>query len=145
MHSFRPEFLAVRSLELVAILADCNNEGISRGALFRQLGNILSLFPPPLEQRLMVLNEAWKTINTITDVADYVSCVELWSQYVAANFDSSIVNKFLGDILLRVIPKRAFEKRYAELQGMVDKIVTNITDFEGLMAMVSCTNALVSG
>lgn len=140
MHSFRPEFIAARSLDLVSILADSNNEGITRGALFRQLGNILSLFPPPLEQRLMVLNEAWKTINTITNIADYVSCVELWSQYVAANFDSSIVNKFLGDILVRVTQKRAFEKHYAELQGIVEKVVTHIVDFEGLMAMVSYDN-----
>jgi len=137
MHSFRPEFLAIRSLDLVAILADSASEGITRGALFRQLGNILSLFPPPIDQRLMVLNEAWKTINTITNVGDYVSCVELWSQYVAANFDSDIVNKFLGDILIRVTQKRAFERYYPELQGLVDKIVTNIRDFEGLMAMVS--------
>lgn len=140
MHSFRPEFLAARSFDMVAILADATNEGITRGALFRQLGNILSLFPPPLDQRLMVLNEAWKTINTITNVSDYVSCVELWAQYVAANFDSTIVNKFLGDILIRVTQKRAFERHYAELQGIVDKIVTNIRDFEGLMALVSSSD-----
>lgn len=138
MSSFRPEFLALRSLDLVSILADSSNEGITRGALFRQLGNILSLFPPPIDQQLMVLNEAWKTINTITNIADYVSCVELWSQYVASNFDSSIINKFLGDILIRVVQKRSFEKHYAELQGVVDKVVANIKDFEGLMAMVSC-------
>jgi hypothetical protein len=137
LHSFRPEFLAVRSLDLVSILADANNEGITRGVLFRQLGNILSLFPPPIDQRLMVLNEAWKTINTITNVSDYVSCVELWSQYVASHFDSDIVNKFFGDILHRVTQKRAFERFYSELQGLVDKVVTNIRDFEGLMAMVS--------
>ena len=137
MHSFRPEFISAKSFDLVSFLADANNEGITRGALFRQLGNILSLFPPPHEQRLMVLNEAWKTINTITNVSDYVSCVELWSQYVAMNFDSAIVNKFLGDILVRVTQKRAFERHYAELQGIVDKIITNIIDFEGLMAMVS--------
>jgi hypothetical protein len=137
MHSFRPEFIAARSLDFVAILADSNNEGITRSALFRQLGNLLSLFQPPLEQRLMVLNEAWKTINTITNIADYVSCVELWAQFVASNFDSSIVNKFLGDILVRVTQKRAFERHYVELQGIVDKVVTNILDFEGLMAMVS--------
>lgn len=136
MHSFRPEFLAVRSLDLVSILADSNNEGITRGALFRQLGNILSLFPPPMDLRLMVLNEAWKTINTITNVGDYVSCVELWSQYVAANFDLEIVNKFLGDILIRVTHRRAFEAHYGELQGVVDKVVANIRDFEGLMALV---------
>lgn len=136
MTSFRPEFLSLRSLDLVSILADANCEGVTRGTLFRQLGNILSLFPPPLEQRLMVLNEAWKTINTITNIADYISCVELWSQYVSANFDSSIVNKFLGDILIRVTLKRAFEKHYAELQGLIDKVVSNTQDFEGLMALV---------
>ncbi|CRK98610.1 CLUMA_CG011946, isoform A [Clunio marinus] len=135
LHSFRPEFLSFHSIELVGILADATNEGISRGALFRQLGNILSLFPPPLDQRLMVLNEAWKTINTITNISDYISCVELWSQYVAANFDTEIINKFLGDILIRVTQKRAFERYYAELQGIVDKIVTNVRDFEGLMVM----------
>lgn len=139
MNSFRPEFLAVRSFSLVSILADSNSEGITRGVLFRQLGNILSLFPPPIDQRLMVLNEAWKTINTITNVADYVSCVELWSQYVAANFECEIVDKFLGDILVKVTQKRAFEKHYAELQGIIDKIVTNIVDFEGLMALVRVT------
>jgi hypothetical protein len=137
MHSFRPEFISSCSFNLVGILADANNEGITRGALFRQLGNILSLFPPPHEQRLMTLNEAWKTINTITNVADYISCVELWSQFVASKFDSAIVNKFLGDILVRVSQKRAFEKHYAELQGIIDKVVSNIVDFEGLMAMVS--------
>lgn len=139
MNSFRPEFLAVRSFSLVSILADSNSEGITRGVLFRQLGNILSLFPPPIDQRLMVLNEAWKTINTITNVADYVSCVELWSQYVAANFECEIVDKFLGDILVKVTQKRAFEMHYAELQGIIDKIVTNIVDFEGLMALVRVT------
>lgn len=142
MQSFRPEFIAVKSLEIVATLADSNYEGITQGALFRQLGNILSLFPPPLDQRLMVLNEAWKTINTITNVADYVSCVELWSQYVSVNFDSSIINKFFGDILVRITQKRAFEKHYGELQGIVDKVVTSNTDFEGLMAMVSWVKCL---
>lgn len=137
LHSFRPEFISTRSLTIVEILADSNSDGVTRGTLFRQLGNILSLFPPPFEQRLMVLNEAWKTISTITNVSDYVSCVELWAQYVSANFDSSIVNKFLGDILTRVGIKRAFERHYTELQGLIDKIVSNIQDFEGLMAMVS--------
>lgn len=137
LHSFRPEFLANRALDLVAILADATNEGITRGTLFRQLGNILSLFAPPSDQHLMVLNEAWKTINTITNVADYVSCVELWSQYVAANFDLDIFNKFLGDILVRVSQKRSFEKHYQELLGIVDKVVSNIRDFEGMMALVS--------
>jgi hypothetical protein len=137
LHSFRPEFITSRAIEFVNILADTSNEGITKGSLFRQLGNIISLFPPPPEQRQSVLNEAWKTINTITNVGDYVSCVELWSQFIAGNFNVDVINKFFGDILVRVTPKRAFEGYYTELQGVVDKTVANVRDFHGLLSMVS--------
>jgi hypothetical protein len=136
LHSFRPEFISLRAIEIVSILADTNNEGITKGSLFRQLGNILSLFPPPLEKRVIVFNDAWKSVNTLTNVEEYVSCVELWSPYIASNFDITTINSFFGDILSRVIPKRAFERFYNELQGIVDKIVSNVTDFHGLLNMV---------
>lgn len=137
MQSFRPEFVSAKALDFVAILSKADNEGFSRGSLFRQLGNILSLFPSPIDERLMVLNEAWKTVNTITNVDDYVSCIELWAKFVAENFDCEIINKFLGDILLRVGQKRAFERHYQELQGLVEKTVMNTKDFEGLLTIVS--------
>lgn len=137
LHSFRPEFITSRAIEFVLILSDTNNEGITKGALFRQLGNIFSLFPPPIEQRVNVFNEAWKTVNTITNVSDYMTCVELWAPFIASSFDIATVNKFFGDILVRVTNKRAFERFYNELQGVVDKTVDNVTDFQGLLSMVS--------
>lgn len=137
LHSFRPEFISLRSIEMVSILADTNNEGITKGSLFRQLGNIVSLFPPPVEQRVLLFNEAWKTISTITNVGDYMSCVELWSQYIASNFDITTLNTFFGDVLSRIVQKRAFERYYNELQGLMDKVVSNVTDFHGLLSMVS--------
>lgn len=137
LHSFRPEFIAARAMEFVMILADTCNEGITKGALFRQFGNIISLFPPPVDQRSIVLNEAWKTINTITNARDYVSCVELWSQFIASNFGIETLNKFFGDVLARVTPKRAFELLYSEMQGIMDKTVTNVRDFYGLLNMVN--------
>lgn len=136
MQSFRPEFISVKALDFVLILSKTDNEGFTRGTLFRQFGNILSLFPCPVDERLMVLNEAWKAINTITNVDDYVSCVELWAKFVAENFDLEIMNKFLGDILQRIGLKRAFERHYQELLGLVEKIVMNTKDFEGLLTIV---------
>lgn len=137
LHSLRPEFITARAVEFVIILSETNSEGITKGALFRQLGNILSLFPPPLEQRVQVFNEAWKTVNTLTNVSDYVSCVELWSPFIASSFDVSTINQFFGDILVRVTLKRAFERYYNELQGVVDKTVSSVKDFQGLLSMVS--------
>lgn len=136
LHSFRPEFITSRAMEFLMILADTSNEGITKGALFRQFGNIISLFPPPPDQRPLVLNEAWKTINTITNVGDYISCVELWAQFIASNFDIDTINKFFGDILARVNLKRAFENHYNELQGIMDKTVSNVKDFHALLIMV---------
>lgn len=136
LHSLRPEFITARALEFVMVLADTNSEGITKGSLFRQLGNILSLFPPPIEQRVNVFKEAWKTVNTITNVSDYIACVELWSPFIASSFDIATVNKFFGDILIRVTLKRAFERFYNELQGIVDKTVSNVKDFQGLLSMV---------
>ncbi|CAG9805529.1 unnamed protein product [Chironomus riparius] len=135
LHSFRPEFISSRSVEMVSILAETNNEGITKGSLFRQLGNIVSLFPPPVEQRVLLFNEAWKTISTITNVGDYMACVELWSQYIASNFDIITLNTFFGDVLTRIVQKRAFERYYNELQGLMDKVVSNVIDFHGLLSM----------
>jgi hypothetical protein len=135
LHSFRPEFISLRAIEIVSILADSNNEGITKGTLFRQLGNIFSLFPPPVEKRVTVFNEAWKSVNTLTNVGEYIQCVELWAQYIASNFDINTINSFFGDILSRVIPKKAYERFNSELQGIMDKTASNVTDFHGLLSM----------
>ena len=137
LQSFRSDFIATHALDFVAILSVTNNDGITRGSLFRLLGNSLSVQPPPLEHRLMVLNEAWKSINTLTNVAEYVNCVEMWTEFVVNNFDLKILNKFLSDVLTHVQRKRAFEQHYQELQSIVDKIVSNTKDFDELFTMVS--------
>lgn len=136
LHSFRPEFISLRGIEIAIVLGDTNNEGITKGILFRQLGNILSMFPPPVDKKVQIFNEAWKSVNAITNVGDYISCVEMWSQYIATNFDINTINSFFGEILTRVLQKRAFERFYNELQGIMDKTVSNVTDFHGLLNMV---------
>lgn len=137
LQAFRPEFIATHALELVAILSTTNNDGITRGSLFRLLGISLGSHPPVPELRLIVLNEAWKTINTLTNVAEYINCVEMWTEFVVKNFDLKILNKFLSDVLTHVQRKRAFENHYQELQSIVDKIVSNTKDFDELLTMVS--------
>lgn len=141
LHSFRPEFITARAIVFVNILANTSDEGITKGALFRQLGNIISLFPPPSDQCSTVFNEARKTINTITNVGDYISCVELWTQFIASNFDVDTINNFFGEIHARVMPKRAFESHYNELQGIMDKTVTNVGDFYSMLSMVRLINS----
>jgi hypothetical protein len=142
LHSFRPEFITSRAMDFVKVIADTNNEGITTGTLFRQLGNIISLFPPPLDERVKTFNEAWKSISTITNISDYMQCIEMWSIFIANNFDISTLNSFFGDIVTRITQKRAFEKHYTELQGIIDKVASNIKDFHGFLSMDNFLPAL---
>lgn len=137
LNSFRHDFIASRSFDFVDLIKAGSGEGITKGSLFRILGQILTNTSPPNDQRLMILNECWKSINTLTNVSEYVNCVEAWTQYVTKYLDLNILNKFLGDILNHVIPKRGFEEHYTELQNIVDKILEDAQDFEGLLMMVS--------
>lgn len=90
MLSFRPSFIASRAMQFVQIIANCTTEGVTKSQLFRSLGISLNLCPPPSDQRVAVLNGAWKTIGTLTHTGEYISCVEPWAQYTSAYFGVSI-------------------------------------------------------
>ncbi|KAJ6635685.1 VPS35 endosomal protein sorting factor-like [Pseudolycoriella hygida] len=133
MTSFKPNFIANRAEKFVTIISNSATEGVTKAQLFRSLGLCLSQCPPPIDQRLSVLTGSWKTIKTLTHVAEYISCVEPWAQYTAMNFNLHEVNNFLGDVLSRLNQNRAFENHYAEMHSIVDKVVTYAKSFEGLL------------
>lgn len=135
LNTFRHDFIKLKANDFVLLITATSGEGINKGTLFRQFGIILTDAVPASDQKLMILNDCWKNINTLTNVAEYINCVEGWTTYVARYFDLKILNKFLGDILNHIIPKRGFEEHYAELQSIVDKILEDTTDFVGLLTM----------
>jgi hypothetical protein len=137
LNCFRHDFIANNAFDFVGLIVQTNGEGITKGSLFRLFGQILTSTSPPSDQRLMILNECWKSINTLTNVKEYINCVEAWTLYVTKYLDLKILNKFLGDILNHIVPKRSFEEHYVELQSIVDKILEDTQDFEGLLMMVS--------
>lgn len=89
--SFKPSFIAARAEKFVSIISNSATEGITKAQLFRSFGQCLSQCPPSAEQKSSVLIGSWKTVSTFTQVAEYITCVEPWSQYIAINFDVSIV------------------------------------------------------
>ncbi|XP_055387781.1 VPS35 endosomal protein sorting factor-like [Condylostylus longicornis] len=133
LSSFKPEFIANRALDLVKILSNCNTEGISKGQLLRNLGVSLNRCPPPQEQRHVVYIAALNMISTFTNPAEYVSCIEMWAQYVAEHFTLQEVNTLLEDIHVRLSQNKIYENYYGQLQSIMDKIVRYSTDFEGLL------------
>ncbi|XP_055636101.1 VPS35 endosomal protein sorting factor-like [Toxorhynchites rutilus septentrionalis] len=135
MHSFRPDFIALRAVQFVDILSTISVEGLSRGQLLRLLGGILSQSPPPIEQRAPVLNAAWRTISAMGNVEEYIQCAEMWTQYTSQHFGLREVNALMGDILYHMTPNRAYERHYHELQVIIDKIASNTQDVHGVLAL----------
>ncbi|XP_017471583.1 PREDICTED: UPF0505 protein CG8202 isoform X1 [Rhagoletis zephyria] len=133
LNSFKPEFIAANALEFVKLLGDSNTEGISKGQLFRALGTNVSGCPPLPEQRLPFLNAAFNTIDTFTDPAEYMNCVEAWAQFITENFPVSVINDLLGTITLRINASRAYEKYYTQLQNVLDKTLQYFKNTESLL------------
>lgn len=87
--------MANRAIQFVNIISGSTTEGITKSQLFRSLAVCLNQCPPMADQRLPVLNGVWKTINTITQPGEYMSCIEPWSQYTSVHFGVSLCSDFV--------------------------------------------------
>lgn len=85
LQAFPHEFISVRALHFANILCKCDTEGYSRAELLRALGLCLNDCPPGPSQLYDVFEYVWKTIQTFTQIGEYVHCMEAWAVYVAAN------------------------------------------------------------
>uniref|UniRef100_A0A336MF00 CSON000709 protein n=1 Tax=Culicoides sonorensis TaxID=179676 RepID=A0A336MF00_CULSO len=136
LQAFPHEFISARALHFANILCKCDTEGYSRSELLRALGLCLNNCPPGPSQLYDVFEFVWKTIQTFTQIGEYVHCMEAWSVFVATNLMLGEVNIILEDILKRAsATKNAFESHYNELQNIVDKIVTNFSQFDALLTL----------
>lgn len=79
----------MRANKFVAILSNSNHDGVTKGQLFRLLGLSLCKQSPQDDQKLSVLNGAWKTINTLTQASEFIHCIEPWTEFASAHFGVS--------------------------------------------------------
>ncbi|GCC41227.1 hypothetical protein chiPu_0025410 [Chiloscyllium punctatum] len=65
MSAFKPEFIAARSMDFIGMIKDCEESGFPKHLLFQSLGLNLALADPPENDKLQILNEAWKVITKL--------------------------------------------------------------------------------
>ncbi|KAJ1532194.1 hypothetical protein ONE63_000815 [Megalurothrips usitatus] len=135
MAAFKPAYVAARATQFVELLTCCDEEGFPKYLLFRTLGLCLSLADPPAEHCLQILNDVWKVVSKLTNPAQYVSCAEVWAQYVSKHLATREVNTFLGDIIKHMSVGRAYENHYASLQTVMERVLAHANDFETLLTM----------
>uniref|UniRef100_A0A8C3BME1 VPS35 endosomal protein-sorting factor-like n=1 Tax=Cairina moschata TaxID=8855 RepID=A0A8C3BME1_CAIMO len=135
MSAFRAEFIAARSMDFICMIKECDESGFPKHLLFRSLGLNLALADPPENDRLQILNEAWKVITKLKNPQDYINCAEVWVEYTCRHFKKREVNTVLADIIKHMTPDRAFEDAYPQLQSIIQKVITYIYDFSLLFSV----------
>uniref|UniRef100_A0A493SVS0 VPS35 endosomal protein-sorting factor-like n=1 Tax=Anas platyrhynchos platyrhynchos TaxID=8840 RepID=A0A493SVS0_ANAPP len=135
MSAFRAEFIAARSMDFIGMIKECDESGFPKHLLFRSLGLNLALADPPENDRLQILNEAWKVITKLKNPQDYINCAEVWVEYTCRHFKKREVNTVLADIIKHMTPDRAFEDAYPQLQSIIQKVITYIYDFSLLFSV----------
>ncbi|XP_059682181.1 VPS35 endosomal protein-sorting factor-like isoform X4 [Gavia stellata] len=135
MSAFRAEFIAARSMDFIGMIKECDESGFPKHLLFRSLGLNLALADPPENDRLQILNEAWKVITKLKNPQDYINCAEVWVEYTCRHFTEREVNTVLADVIKHMTPDRAFEDAYPQLQSIIHKVITYIYDFSLLFSV----------
>ncbi|KAK2533362.1 hypothetical protein Q9233_004576 [Columba guinea] len=135
MSAFRAEFIAARSMDFIGMIKECDESGFPKHLLFCSLGLNLALADPPENDRLQILNEAWKVITKLKNPQDYINCAEVWVEYTCRHFTKREVSTVLADVIKHMTPDRAFEDAYPQLQSIIQKVITYIHDFSLLFSV----------
>ncbi|KAG8558157.1 hypothetical protein GDO81_016885 [Engystomops pustulosus] len=135
MSAFRAEFIAARSMSFIGMIKECDEAGFPKHLLFRSLGLNLALADPPENDRLQILNEAWKVITKLKVPEDYINCAEVWVEYTCRHFTKREVNTILADVIKHMTPDRAFEEAYPQLQSVITKVIAHFHDFSVLFSV----------
>uniref|UniRef100_A0A8I6AHK5 VPS35 endosomal protein-sorting factor-like n=5 Tax=Rattus norvegicus TaxID=10116 RepID=A0A8I6AHK5_RAT len=135
MSAFRAEFIATRSMDFIGMIKECDESGFPKHLLFRSLGVNLALADPPENDRLQILNEAWKVITKLKSPQDYINCAEVWVEYTCRHFTKREVNTVLADVIKHMTPDRAFEDSYPQLQSIIKKVIAHFHDFSVLFSV----------
>ncbi|KAG2455769.1 CP062 protein, partial [Polypterus senegalus] len=135
MSAFRSEFIAARAMDFIMMIKESDEAGFPKHLLFISLGRSLACADPPENDRLTVLNEAWKVITKLRNQQDYINCAETWVEYTCRHFTKREVNTVLADIIKHMTPDRAFEDAYPQLQSVIRKILLYFHDFSVLFSM----------
>jgi hypothetical protein len=63
-------------------------------------------------------------------------CAEVWVEFPARHFGKREVNAMLGDIIKHMMPDRAFQDHYPQLQSIVVKVLSHMHEFSVVFVMV---------
>ncbi|XP_059611649.1 VPS35 endosomal protein sorting factor-like [Phlebotomus argentipes] len=136
MTSFSCNFISRRAVKLLLAISDNSlSEGFPQAQLLRALGSCLVMATTLPEERQQVWADAMRLIGEIKLPGQFILALESWAELTSTAYNLSHVAAILEDLLMHMGQNRVFEQHYGELQAVVDKIVFNSKDLEGLLTL----------
>ncbi|OQR70016.1 UPF0505 protein C16orf62-like [Tropilaelaps mercedesae] len=133
--AMRPQFVAQRAELIVEKVNEADTVTAPRGQLYRSLGLCLMVEDPPEGVRVKVLNQVWKHVARFKNSADYMSCAEVWVDYVCRHMDFADINTFIAVTIKQMNVDRAYERHQSQLYAIIDRIASNVQDLVSLFNM----------
>ncbi|XP_022656251.1 UPF0505 protein C16orf62 homolog isoform X2 [Varroa destructor] len=133
--AMRPQFVAQRAEQIVEKINEADTVTAPKAQLYRSLGLCLMVEDPPEGVRIKVLNQVWKHVARFKNSADYMSCAEVWVDYVCRHMDFADINTFIAVTIKQMNIDRAYERHQSQLYAIIDRIACNIQDLLSLFNM----------
>jgi len=113
-----PEFCAQNALKLVSFIKDSEATAMgNRSTALAAIGSRFCVLPPPEDQRLAVLNEAWKMIKNESDFSKYSKCVAVYMELLVKFYSEREVRILLKDLLKHANTVLAEDPSIVEANG----------------------------
>jgi len=99
LEAFPSSCFQPHALELVMLIKNARPTHISIVHIFKLLGDHFISDPPPVDIRLLVLNEVWKVCTQCEDFPLFVRCASSWLEVLANHYRKQEVMVLLGDVV----------------------------------------------
>jgi hypothetical protein len=98
LDSFDPSYFTHAALGVSSLIKSSEPSSITHVDAFGSLGKAVAQAPPPEEQRLPLLNEAWKVVSKCEDLLIYVQCASSWLDATQKHYSERETLILLADL-----------------------------------------------
>eukprot|EP01104_Vermistella_antarctica_P020482 TRINITY_DN876_c0_g2_i1.p1 TRINITY_DN876_c0_g2~~TRINITY_DN876_c0_g2_i1.p1 ORF type:complete len:997 (+),score=297.01 TRINITY_DN876_c0_g2_i1:71-3061(+) len=133
--AFRPNLVAQNALAMCSLIKDSDPAMFPTYKLYATLGVNLALSSPPKGKELAILNDVWKVVTKLAVPLEYITVAEVFIDYPLRNCSAREVNTLLGDIVKHVTKDKSYVDLQAQLQSIVEKVLSHNTDLDLVLKM----------
>lgn len=121
---------------MTSLIRSCEEiSTVPKSKLYLCLGRAFNEVVPPVQHRLILLNDIWKVVTKLTDPVEYIEIAQVFIQYIVVNFTEREVNIFLKDVIKHLKPNNAHLTVQPQLSNLIIKITSHCKELSKIIGM----------